>query len=77
MNHRNPQRPRIKLPPEVYKELQFEVLRRDNWRCQNCGSSQNLQVHHQKFRSRRGDDCEQNLISLCAQCHSSMHGGLD
>jgi hypothetical protein len=26
MNHRNPKRPRIKLPLEVYKELQLEVL---------------------------------------------------
>ncbi|MGO9123985.1 MAG: HNH endonuclease [Terriglobales bacterium] len=26
-----------------------------------------------EFRSQSGDDCEQNLIVLCAKCHSSLH----
>jgi 5-methylcytosine-specific restriction endonuclease McrA len=34
---------------------------------------QNLQVHHLKFRSQSGDDEEQNLITLCAECHEQMH----
>ncbi|PYV95015.1 MAG: hypothetical protein DMG89_23365 [Acidobacteria bacterium] len=33
----------------------------------------NLQVHHQEFRSHSGDDSEQNLFTLCAACHSSVH----
>ena len=34
---------------------------------------QNLQVHHLKFRSHSGSDEEQNLITLCAECHEQMH----
>jgi cytochrome c553 len=30
---------------------------------------QHLQVHHLKFRSQSGGDEEQNLITLCAECH--------
>ena len=64
---------RIMLLPEAYEQLRFEVLKRDGWRCQNCGSSRNLQVHHQQFRSQSGDDCELNLITLCLSCHLNEH----
>ena len=68
-----PKRPRIRLEPEAYQRLLQEVLARDNWRCQLCGSRQNLQVHHQAFRSQSGDDLEANLITLCASCHHRVH----
>jgi 5-methylcytosine-specific restriction endonuclease McrA len=32
-----------------------------------------LEVHHQQSRSRSGDDVEENLITLCAECHASSH----
>ena len=64
---------RIKLGPESYRERHQQVLERDRWRCQMCGSMQNLQVHHQKFRSQFGGDEEQNLITLCADCHARVH----
>jgi 5-methylcytosine-specific restriction endonuclease McrA len=64
---------RVRLDPESYCELQRQVLERDGWRCQFCGSMQRLQVHHLKFRSQSGGDEEQNLITLCAQCHACIH----
>jgi 5-methylcytosine-specific restriction endonuclease McrA len=45
--------PRLRLDSEGYRGLHRQVLERDDWRCQNCGSMQNLQVHHLKFRSRQ------------------------
>jgi hypothetical protein len=33
---------------------------------QSCSSLDNLQIHHKEFRSRSGDDSEQNLITLCS-----------
>ena len=65
--------PRIQLDPEAYEQLCRHVLRRDGWRCQQCGSRTNLQVHHIQFRSQLGDDTEPNLITLCAGCHNNMH----
>jgi 5-methylcytosine-specific restriction endonuclease McrA len=65
--------PRLRLDANSYLELHRQVLERDRWRCQACGSMQNLQVHHLKFRSQSGDDMEQNLITLCAECHEQMH----
>ena len=65
--------PRLRLDSESYQELHRQVLERDGWRCQVCGSMQLLQVHHFKFRSQSGGDVEQNLITLCAECHAQAH----
>jgi 5-methylcytosine-specific restriction endonuclease McrA len=65
---------RTRLDSENYRRLQRQVLARDGWRCQSCGSMQQLQVHHLRFRSRAGKDEEQNLITLCAECHARLHG---
>jgi 5-methylcytosine-specific restriction endonuclease McrA len=67
--------PRLRLDPESYEQLRRELLRRDGWRCQSCGSAENLQIHHKEFRSRCGNDSEENLITLCADCHNSIHQG--
>ncbi|MGD0966358.1 MAG: HNH endonuclease [Candidatus Acidiferrales bacterium] len=50
------------------------MLHRDGWRCQRCGSLQNLEVHHLRSRSLLGDDAEENLITLCNPCHRGLHG---
>ncbi len=65
--------PRLRLDANSYHELHRQILERDGWRCQACGSMQNLQVHHLKLRSRSGGDEEQNLITLCAECHERVH----
>ena len=69
-------RPRLKLKREGYRELRRRVLDRDGWRCQVCGSRTNLEVHHRRFRSHSGDDAEQNLITLCADCHQNVHSSV-
>ena len=63
----------LRLDPQSYNTLRQLVLRRDNWRCQLCGAVSNLEVHHQQFRSRGGEDAEHNLITLCQRCHKSVH----
>ena len=66
-------RPRLILKQEEYDELKTVVLDRDGWKCQCCGSSENLQVHHLLHRSRLGPDELENLITLCANCHRRQH----
>jgi 5-methylcytosine-specific restriction endonuclease McrA len=65
---------RLRLGPTAYRELCLRVLERDGWRCQHCGSMEDLQVHHIQWRSRQGNDTEENLMTLCWSCHSSHHG---
>jgi len=59
-----------------YDALRRQVLARDGWRCQLCGSSADLQIHHIKFRSRLGGDEESNLITLCGRCDRLQHGAV-
>jgi 5-methylcytosine-specific restriction endonuclease McrA len=68
-----PKRPRIRLNEEAYALLRRKILERDDWRCQGCGSSVHLQIHHKEFRSQSGHDAKENLITLCAQCHMQIH----
>jgi len=63
----------LRLDPASYGRLRQQVLRRDGWRCQSCGTMSNLEVHHREFRSRSGDDSEENLITLCTACHHATH----
>ncbi len=65
--------PRLKLSLVDYRVLRNQVLKRDGWRCQLCGASNNLHVHHMKSRSKLGDDALRNLITLCARCHEAFH----
>lgn len=71
MNGIRPKIPRLQLDPISYKNLRQEVLRRDGWRCQSCGTISNLEVHHRELRS--GDDSEKTLITLCRACHARLH----
>jgi len=65
--------PRSRLDPASYETLRLQVLLRDGWRCQWCGTMSNLEVHHKQFRSHSGHDSEENLITLCSDCHLTMH----
>ena len=69
--------PRLRLDPVSYETLRQQVLRRDGWRCQSCGAMSNLEVHHREFRSHSGSDSEENLITICTQCHASVHHNLN
>jgi 5-methylcytosine-specific restriction endonuclease McrA len=73
MNRALPRQGRRQLAPEAYRSLRQEILRRDGWRCQSCGGRSNLQIHHIEARSHLGDDSEQNLATLCANCHRLRH----
>ena len=64
---------RLRLDPLSCERLHQQILRRDGWRCQSCGTMSNLEVHHKQFRSHSGHDSEENLITLCSTCHASVN----
>ena len=73
MNLRELDQKPARLDAASYERLRQQILRRDGWRCQVCGTMENLQIHHQQYRSHSGADIESNLITLCADCHSTIH----
>ena len=74
MSSIGPKPKRIRLDSALYDRMREQVLRRDSWRCQSCGAMSNLEVHHKRYRSHSGHDSAENLITLCARCHASVHG---
>lgn len=59
-----------------YSSRRSAILHRDNYACQCCGKKNcRLEVHHIKFKSNGGTDDEENLITLCEDCHKGVHTG--
>jgi 5-methylcytosine-specific restriction endonuclease McrA len=77
MSQGRPDPPRLRLDPASYETLRQQILRRDGWRCQSCGAMSNLEIHHKGFRSHSRHDSEENLITLCTQCHVGVHHNLN
>ena len=59
-----------------YSSRRSAILHRDSYTCQCCGKKNcRLEVHHIKFRRDGGTDNEENLITLCKECHDGVHVG--
>lgn len=59
-----------------YSSRRSAILHRDNYTCQCCGKKNcRLEVHHIKFKSNGGTNDEENLITLCKECHDRVHAG--
>jgi 5-methylcytosine-specific restriction endonuclease McrA len=62
-----------------YENKQFvkEVLKRDSYTCQHCGSKEYLHVHHiqawAEYPELRYEVT--NGITVCEECHIKIHGG--
>ncbi len=46
------------------------VMRRDRFRCQYCGSREKLTVDHVLPKSRGGKDTWENLVTACTPCNN-------
>lgn len=50
------------------------VLVRDGRQCRVCGSTQDVDVHHIRFRSVGGGIDSSNLATICRLHHADLHG---
>jgi hypothetical protein len=51
-------------------ELRAQILKRDGYRCTECGTKQDtLEVHHKTARNHGGSHTPDNLQTLCQMCH--------
>jgi 5-methylcytosine-specific restriction endonuclease McrA len=61
-----------------WKQKRSEILKRDGYSCRKCGSRGkhgNLRVHHIKYQPglKPWEYADETLISLCKDCHTSLH----
>ena len=60
--------------PNDWEEIRIRILKRDSFTCCNCGDADTiLHVHHVVPLSSGGTSTDSNLISLCENCHISVH----
>lgn len=67
---------------DIPDPLRRKVLRRDEYKCTNCGwehklwnrsDPRHLELHHIKQHSKGGKNVEENLSTLCTVCHDEVH----
>ena len=63
------------LQTDVWKEIRFTRLKMDHFKCQQCGSGINVQVHHIRYpESAWGtENLKDDLVTLCDLCHKETH----
>ena len=63
---------------KAWREGRKQTLHRDNHQCQDCGSRENIHVHHikrpEEFNDPDAAHHPSNLVSLCKYCHKSWEG---
>ena len=69
-----------KLKGHEFQKSEYEgrnwrakVLWRDKYTCQHCKSTDNLQAHHIRQRSKGGTNRVSNGLTLCEKCHDALH----
>ncbi len=61
----------INVPRKRVVLSRKNILKRDNHRCQYCGSSQRLlTVDHVMPKNRGGEESWENLVCACVQCNN-------
>ena len=66
-----------KLTDKRWLVLTTRILRRDSYRCRDCGeTSANPQIHHRYYMPgcEPWDYDESVLSTLCPSCHGKLHG---
>jgi hypothetical protein len=62
----------LKFWDRRWPRLRQFVIKRDEGKCQECGSREELEVHHIQPRRHGGRDAPSNLRTLCKECHTAI-----
>jgi len=60
----------VRVPYKKIILSRKNILRRDNHKCQYCGSVVNLTVDHVIPKSRGGEETWENLVTACVKCNN-------
>ena len=58
-----------------WQRRRLEIMQRDDFKCRECGTTNDLNVHHIRYIAGRKpweyDDGD--LVTLCGKCHNKLH----
>lgn len=57
----------------AWRQRARDCKTRAGWRCEGCGSKNDLQAHHRTY-ARLGRERPSDLVCLCDGCHRAEHG---
>lgn len=68
-----------KLKTKEWYQRRSTILKRDNYKCIKCNSTENLHVHHKAYVIGRDpwEYTDEYLVTLCSNCHEKEHRGKD
>lgn len=62
------------LNGDYWQTVRKVILERDNYTCQHCGATRNLQVHHLTYEHHGREHLfPEDLLTLCRSCHEQVH----
>ena len=63
-----------KLRDPRWQKKRLKILERDGWKCKYCESEDiELHVHHKKYKGLPHDADDEDLETLCKNCHYIFH----
>lgn len=80
IDDQNECRRRMSDYPADWDRRRRYVYKRDGYQCQRCGvgggprGNAELHAHHRRPVSQGGSHATQNLVTVCKNCHESIHG---
>jgi 5-methylcytosine-specific restriction endonuclease McrA len=64
---------REQLKHPFWQKKRLEIFNRDNFTCQKCNSTdKQLQVHHLSYSKLAWEVSNDQMITLCFQCHKDV-----
>lgn len=69
------------LQHPLWQKKREIILKRDGYRCRNCGATEHLHIHHTQYhffktlgyKKEVWDYPNKYLITLCKDCHEEGH----
>lgn len=60
------------LKSSHWQEIRKKVFKEYGYRCDQCGSTKNLHIHHITYENLGEEDIS-DLVPLCENCHKKLH----
>lgn len=61
------------LRSDHWVETRRKRKRIDGYKCYLCGKKKHLNVHHLRYVNIGNEDVENDLVTLCRDCHKMLH----